>query len=238
MLLAPPGPDTPAEAKLQFDLSTLIGNASWPIKLTVTLLLLSSVAVWVIGVLKIVQLSRLSDSENAFERSVRRVNDARELQTMAVQGASPGARVVTELCSRKSYSLDRLRSVADRAIVDEQRQARSLLSPLGSIAASAPFIGLFGTVYGIMDAFVRIGESKSASLPVVAPAIGEALVTTAIGLVVAIPAVVFYNAIEKRVGDFAEQLEAAAAEWVVLIAERKSTGATTPPPAMPPARER
>src|SRR5206468_3451227 len=90
---------------------------------------------------------------------------------------------------------------------------------LGSIGAAAPFIGLFGTVYGIMDAFVRIGAAKSASLPVVAPAIGEALITTAIGLAAAIPAVVFFNFIDKRVGDFVQELEAATAEWVAMIAE-------------------
>jgi biopolymer transport protein TolQ len=126
--------------------------------------------------------------------------------------------VVVELQSRRTTNLERLRAAADRVIVDERQRARSLLSPLGSIASSAPFIGLFGTVYGIMDAFMRIGAAKSASLPVVAPAIGEALITTAIGLAVAIPAVVFYNAIDKRVADFVVSLEASAAEWVALLA--------------------
>jgi biopolymer transport protein TolQ len=70
-----------------------------------------------------------------------------------------------------------------------------------------------------MDAFLRIAAAKNASLPVVAPAIGEALVTTAIGLAAAIPAVIFYNSIEKRVSDFIAELEAAASEWVALIAE-------------------
>ena len=93
------------------------------------------------------------------------------------------------------------------------------MSPLASIASSSPFIGLFGTVYGIMDAFVRIGAAKSASLPVVAPAIGEALITTAIGLACAIPAVIFYNAIDKRITDFIAELEASAAEWVMVVAE-------------------
>ena len=90
---------------------------------------------------------------------------------------------------------------------------------LAFIAAGAPFIGLFGTVYGIMDAFIRIGAAKTASLPVVAPAIGEALITTAIGLAAAIPAVFFYNWIDKRVGDFVAELEAAAAEWITLVTE-------------------
>jgi biopolymer transport protein TolQ len=91
---------------------------------------------------------------------------------------------------------------------------------LAFIAAGAPFIGLFGTVYGIMDAFIRIGAAKTASLPVVAPAIGEALITTAIGLAAAIPAVFFYNWIDKSVGDFVFELEAAAGEWVALVAEQ------------------
>jgi biopolymer transport protein TolQ len=75
-----------------------------------------------------------------------------------------------------------------------------------------------------MDAFIRIGAAKTASLPVVAPAIGEALITTAIGLAAAIPAVFFYNWIDKRVGDFVSELEAAAAEWVALVAENQRAG--------------
>jgi len=88
---------------------------------------------------------------------------------------------------------------------------------LASTGAAAPFMGLFGTVYGIMDAFVRIGAAKSASLPVVAPAIGEALITTAIGLAAAIPAVLFYNAVDKQVSDFLAELEASAAEWIAIL---------------------
>jgi len=70
-----------------------------------------------------------------------------------------------------------------------------------------------------MDAFIRIGAAKTASLPVVAPAIGEALITTAIGLAAAIPAVFFYNWIDKRVSDFVAELEASAAEWVVILSD-------------------
>jgi biopolymer transport protein TolQ len=73
-----------------------------------------------------------------------------------------------------------------------------------------------------MDAFIRIGAAKTASLPVVAPAIGEALITTAIGLAAAIPAVFFYNWIDNSVGDFVSELEAAAAEWVALVTEPPS----------------
>ena len=96
--------------------------------------------------------------------------------------------------------------------------ARELMWSWAFIAREAPFIGLFGTVYGIVDAFIRIGTAKTASLPVVAPAIGEALITTAIGLAAAIPAVFFYNWIDKQIGDFVVELEAAT-EWVALMAE-------------------
>jgi biopolymer transport protein TolQ len=88
-----------------------------------------------------------------------------------------------------------------------------------------------------MDAFIRIGQEKSASLPVVAPAIGEALVTTAIGLAAAIPAVVFYNAIDKRIGDLVEEVEAATGEWVVLFSatrEREAAVPLTRPASYPP----
>jgi len=133
------------------------------------------------------------------------------------------------LASRAPSSTpERLRAIAERAIVDERTRATSLLSALGSIAASAPFIGLFGTVYGIMDAFIRIGQEKSASLPVVAPAIGEALITTAIGLAAAIPAVVFYNAIDKRVNELLDEVEASVAEWVLVFSQRPSAEVAVP----------
>jgi biopolymer transport protein TolQ len=207
-------------SKIQLDLGTLLLHASWPVKMTVTILVASSVAVWVIGALKIVQLARMRAAEESFEQSARRSGSAQELVAIASKfPQAVGVRIVDELRSRGAASLDRLRAAADRAIVTERKYARSLLTPLGSIATSAPFVGLFGTVYGIMDAFVRIGAAKSASLPVVAPAIGEALVTTAIGLAVAIPAVVFYNSIDKRVSDLVSELEASAGEWVVLFAE-------------------
>jgi biopolymer transport protein TolQ len=73
-----------------------------------------------------------------------------------------------------------------------------------------------------MDAFLRIGQEKSASLPVVAPAIGEALITTAIGLFAAIPAVVAYNAIHRRVEDLLAEVEASSEGWVALVGNEAS----------------
>ena len=102
---------------------------------------------------------------------------------------------------------------------------------LSSIASAGPFVGLFGTVYGIMDAFLRIGQEKSASLPVVAPAIGEALIATAIGLFAAIPAVIAYNAINKRIEDLLAELEASSEGWVAIAARPRARCRSTASPA-------
>jgi biopolymer transport protein TolQ len=220
------GPDAPT---MRLDLVGLFTHAAWPIKLTIALLILCSMLVWVIAVLKLLQLARLHATENDFERRIRHASTLPELFEMARSHRASGARVLGALYMRGSGAqLERLRAVADRAIVDEARGARALMWLLAFIAAGAPFIGLFGTVYGIMDAFIRIGAAKTASLPVVAPAIGEALITTAIGLAAAIPAVFFFNWIDKRVGDFVTELEAAAGEWVAIVAEQSPVD-----PAMP-----
>jgi biopolymer transport protein TolQ len=210
---------------MRLDLVGLFVHAAWPVKMTIGLLALCSFLVWVIAILKLLQIARLRSAERDFDRRAMRVATAVELFEVAggSHGAAAGARVVGDIYARGGGApLDRLRAVADRAILAEGQRARGLMWLLAFIAAGAPFIGLFGTVYGIMDAFIRIGAAKTASLPVVAPAIGEALITTAIGLAAAIPAVFFYNWIDKRVGDFVDELEASAAEWVAIVAENVS----------------
>jgi biopolymer transport protein TolQ len=218
--IAPYAADAPT---VKLDLVGLFSHAAWPIKITIGMLVGCSLLVWIIAMLKLMQLARLRATEFGFQRRARRVASADDLFKIAgAHGSAPGARVVGELYSRgPGAQIERLRAVADQAIVAEGQSARALMWLLAFIAAGAPFIGLFGTVYGIMDAFIRIGAAKTASLPVVAPAIGEALITTAIGLAAAIPAVFFYNWIDKRVGDFVSELEAAASEWVAVVAEHQ-----------------
>jgi biopolymer transport protein TolQ len=222
----PVAPDAPVAGDaptMRLDLVGLFTHAAWPIKLTIGLLIGCSLLVWIIAVLKLLQLARLQSSEADFERRIRHASSLPELFDMARSHHAAGARVLGALYVRGSGAqIERLRAVATRAIVDEARGARALMWLLAFIAAGAPFIGLFGTVYGIMDAFIRIGAAKSASLPVVAPAIGEALITTAIGLAAAIPAVFFFNWIDKRVNDFVTELEAAAGEWVAIVAEQSA----------------
>ncbi|HYQ14454.1 MAG TPA: MotA/TolQ/ExbB proton channel family protein, partial [Polyangiaceae bacterium] len=149
---------------------------------------------------------------------------------------APGARVVVELSKRhhqRGAGSDLLAAVAKRALATEQQRATSLMATLSSIAAASPFVGLFGTVWGIMQAFLRIGVEKSASLPVVAPAIGEALIATAVGLVAAIPATVAYNFVDKRIGDLLEEVGASAETWVQVLSRDPAESSRAVPQAQP-----
>jgi biopolymer transport protein TolQ len=230
MQAPPEAAAAPVVVPVQLDPISLVLHASGPVFLVFWGLVLMAIVVWIIAVLKRFQLSRLAAAERRFEAEAARVTDAGALFVLASRHASaPGGRVVLEL-SKRGGSDKLLAAVAKRAIVDEQLRAGSMMPILASIASSAPFIGLFGTVYGIMDAFLRIGREKSASLPVVAPAIGEALIATAVGLVAAIPAVIAYNLLNKRVDDLMSAVEASAEGWVTLAAE----AAPTPPRASYP----
>jgi len=197
----------------------MVLHSTGPVFVVFWLLVAMATAVWAIAIMKAFQLMRLRSALRGFERDVFNLVEARDLFEVASRHpGSPGANVVLAL-SRRGGSAKVLESVARRAIVDEQQRAGKMMTLLGSIASSAPFIGLFGTVWGILDAFLRIGREKSASLPVVAPAIGEALITTAVGLFAAIPALIFYNLLNRRLDDLHDELESASDAWVALVAE-------------------
>jgi biopolymer transport protein TolQ len=91
---------------------------------------------------------------------------------------------------------------------------------LASVGSTAPFIGLFGTVWGIMNSFQAIAQSKDTSLAVVAPGIAEALFATALGLVAAIPAVVAYNKISTDLGRYAARLESFSNEFTAILSRQ------------------
>ncbi len=232
-----------------FALAQPSGGEETPIRLIPTeigltsaifwLLVVMAGVVWVIGILKALQIGRMRGALHAFEKEVFNLVDAKDLFASAQRHVgSPGGRVVLAL-SRRGGSLKVLESIAKRAIVDEQQRAGSMMTLLASIASSAPFIGLLGTVYGILVAFLRIGVKKSASLPVVAPAIGEALVATLVGLIAAIPALILYNMLNRRLEDLVSELEAATEAWVTLVAESDQKLAIaadrTIPQSRPPA---
>jgi len=199
----------------------LMLESSGIVLFVLVVLLVASFAVWVIWLLKSMQLRRLLFEQRRFERKAEGLENASHLISLALEHrGSPGGRVVLELAKRhhqRNLTLDLLMGVAKRAIAAEQQRASSLMPTLSSIASASPFIGLFGTVWGIMDAFLRIGVEKSASLPVVAPAIGEALIATAFGLMAAIPATIGFNYVDKRIADLLEELAGSSESWAALL---------------------
>ena len=213
---------TPA-ARVALDPLELALQSSGVVLAVLLILVVASALVWFIWFLKLGQLSRLRSKNQAFEREAAGVELPSDLLALARRHQdSPGGRVVIELGRRRQArgtSTELLTAIAKRAIAAEQQRANTLMPTLSSIASASPFIGLFGTVWGIMDAFLRIGVEKSASLPVVAPAIGEALIATAFGLVAAIPATIGYNYVDKRIGDLLEELGASAEGWVAMLHE-------------------
>lgn len=118
--------------------------------------------------------------------------------------------------------LDRVDRLMQAQISREMARASRNLGFLATVGASAPFIGLFGTVWGIMNAFTNIAAQQQTNLAVVAPGIAEALFATALGLVAAIPAVIFYNKFTGDLDRFADRLETFSDEVAARLSRRLS----------------
>ena len=114
-------------------------------------------------------------------------------------------------------TMDNLKRAVRKTQFLESDRLASSISVLATTGSATPFIGLFGTVWGIMVSFQSIGERGSASLAVVAPGISEALVATAAGLAVAIPAVIFYNYFANKVAEFDSNIESFSTDFINLI---------------------
>tara|TARA_R110000868_G_scaffold190862_1_gene434836 strand:+ start:140883 stop:141683 length:801 start_codon:yes stop_codon:yes gene_type:complete len=112
---------------------------------------------------------------------------------------------------------DRVRQLMGAKMNRELERLESSLPILATVGSTAPFIGLLGTVWGIMNSFQSIGATKNTSLAVVAPGIAEALFATALGLFAAIPAVVAYNKLSTELGRYAARLESFVTEFVTLL---------------------
>src|SRR5207249_7550644 len=154
------------------------------------------------------------------EQEIRGGNDAvaQIIQSAAREAGLSGGHFDDGLKERVALRLERVEAAMSRQI------ARGT-GVLATIGATAPFVGLFGTVWGIMNSFIGISESHTTSLAVVAPGITEALLATALGLVAAIPAVVIYNHLARVIGGYRALLGNASAQMLLLIsrARRRST---------------
>ena len=134
-----------------------------------------------------------------------------KLQVRVVEKADPGI-IRTDL-----GGIDNIARSLRRATTSEITRLEKYLTFLATTGATAPFIGLFGTVWGIMTAFQHIGQSGSASLAVVAPGIAEALIATAIGLVAAIPAVMGYNHFQHKIKELISEMDSFSTEFLNIV---------------------
>jgi biopolymer transport protein TolQ len=225
------------------DIISLVLHASWVAKIILTLLLLFSAISWGIIAFKYRQLKRAAQQSAAFLEVFRRSSRFSEVQAQcsALAGsplvglfqsgfAELNAQLRTPAEGRPDTgtsrptlkSLDAVDRALLRATTVEVSKLEYRVGFLATTASISPYIGLFGTVWGIMVAFQNIGAQGSAGLAVVAPGIAEALVATAAGLFAAIPAVYFYNDITGRVKKAANEMDDFSMEFLT-IAERNFT---------------
>ena len=217
----------------------LILEAGLIVKAVLFVLILASIASWAVIAFKIRELGRAErDSEDFLEiyleRPVEAVYDAARkfpmspLAILFQTGFKDLAQLERLRGSGGQIPPEELEGVVQRLAWIQTEEAHRLergLPFLATTGSAAPFVGLFGTVVGIMNAFAAISERGSASLAVVGSGIAEALVATAVGLFAAIPAVIAFNYSSARLGRLTERLDAFRAELEGLLRRRASRAA-------------
>lgn len=189
---------------MEFSFFSMISHASMVAKVVLALLLLMSVASWALMIQKFFSLnSANARSIRGIDRFDKASNLREAVQSLGADPSSPLYFIAhqgvvefnrsREMGNATEVVVDNVRRALRQGAASEMARLHRSLSFLATTANTAPFIGLFGTVWGIMNSFHSIGLSKSASLATVAPGISEALVATAIGLAVAVPATIGYN---------------------------------------------
>jgi biopolymer transport protein TolQ len=227
----------PEIASQDFSLISLFLKADIIVQVVMVMLAAASFWSWVVAVDKAMAIggvnARARKFENAFW-SGQSVEDAGERMSDHPSDAmarvfSAGSREWREMRRVKDISdqqasalLERARAQMEVAVSRETGRLETGLITLAIIATATPFIGLFGTVIGIMNAFRDIAAARETNLAVVAPGIAEALFATAMGLWAAIPALIFFNKLSGDIGKFTERLENFAQEFQVRLSRRLS----------------
>ena len=229
-----------------FSIIHLLLNASWVVQAVVALLVGISIASWAAIFSKIVALRRVAALNDEFDRDFWSGTSLNELFAAATQnarGTGPMERIFAS--GMREYQKLRERRISDSAVLmDGARRAmrasyqremdaiESNLSFLASVGSVSPYVGLFGTVWGIMHAFTGLAALQQVTLATVAPGIAEALVATAIGLFAAIPAVVAYNRFARQIDRIANQMETYIEEFSNIL--QRSVAMQSAQPAAAP----
>jgi biopolymer transport protein TolQ len=219
-------------ASSDVSLVALFLQAHWVVKTVMLGLLSCSVWVWAIAIDKIILYSRTKRAMDRFEQAfwsgqsieeLYRALSAKPTQSMAAcfVAAMREWKRSFESQTRSFAGLQmRIEKVMNVSIAREVERLERRLLVLATVGSAGPFVGLFGTVWGIMSSFQSIAASKNTSLAVVAPGIAEALFATAIGLIAAIPATIFYNKFTSEVNRQAQRLEGFADEFSAILSRQ------------------
>ena len=203
----------------QLDPLTLFLDADIVVQIVMIGLILASIWVWTIIVAFSLRAGKLEGKSRDYESDFWDTKDRESLLTRQMRAEVPSARVASAGLDEwkrstangrqvdKAAARDRIGAAMESQIAEEADDLASKLNFLATTGSVAPFVGLFGTVWGIMNSFFQIGAQESSSLAVVAPGISEALFATAIGLFAAIPAVIAYNRFSARVNRYEAKLQ-------------------------------
>ena len=218
-----------------FSLVHQIVHADWVVKLVMAGLAIASLWSWTVIFDKTFRFSRLNREADRFEDAV---GSGRSLEDVAAEAGDRPRHALPRMLqgalrewrdarakglsseSQAAMTIQRIDRVLDTIIARESQRVEEGLGILAIVATASPFIGLFGTVWGIMSAFQSIAIQKNTNLAVVAPAIAEALFATAIGLIAAIPAYIAFNAFSTKAGKFTARLEGFADDLSTAIQRR------------------
>lgn len=227
--------DPAAVSPESFNFVALFIRADWVVKLVMLGLAAASLWSWTVILDKSFRLTRLNREAEKFEDEVA---SGRSLEDIAAQAGERPRHALPRMLqsalrewrearakgamteNQAAFLIQRIDRVLDAAIARESARVEDGLGSLAIVATASPFIGLFGTVWGIMHSFQSIAIQKNTSLAVVAPSIAEALFATAIGLIAAIPAYIAFNKFSTDAGKFAGRLEGFADDLATAIQRR------------------
>ena len=210
-----------------FSLISLFLRADIIVKSVIIILILSSIYSWAIIFEKIRMFRKINKSAEEFEEKFWKSKSAETFyNSLPSNIEDPMAKLFkssmqTVMKTRSKSNLsERLSSVLEVNIEKQMVAVEKYNSFLATVGSTAPFIGLFGTVWGIMNSFQSIAISRNTSLAIVAPGIAEALFVTALGLFVAIPSTAYYNLITSKIDNYLSEAESFGKDLVNIISRQ------------------
>ena len=220
------------EAATDFTMWGMFAHATIPVQFVMILLIIASVWCWAVIVDKWVQYRKARAEARVFDEAFWSGNPLDELfDRIGATPKGPSEKIFAAgmLEWRRSHRQDggliagataRIDRSMDVAVAKETERLQRGLTVLATVGSSAPFIGLLGTVMGIMNAFIEIAEQQNTNLAVVAPGIAEALLATGLGLMAAIPAVIYYNKFSADADRVVSGYEAFADEFATILSRQ------------------